>query len=236
VGLGHNPRRRYERDGSGGDASSGAKEKKVDLKLEVVVIPVSDVGRAKELCSKPGWSLAADFPFDNGIRVVQFTPPGSGSSVQFGSKITSAAPGSAQEYLIVSDIEAAHDQLAARGVEVSEVFYPGSPARGLHRSAGRRRRRDQRPLQRDRPPLTVVEEIPDPARRRPTPDRRVRHGPEAGEWLQQVTLAIRARVPIEILRDTIQPFPTFSEICVEALKALRAEIAAARQRVNVGAR
>jgi pyruvate/2-oxoglutarate dehydrogenase complex dihydrolipoamide dehydrogenase (E3) component len=62
------------------------------------------------------------------------------------------------------------------------------------------------------------------------------HGPEAGEWLQQATLAIRARVPIEILRDTIQPFPTFSEICVEALKALRAEIAAARQRVNVGAR
>ena len=61
-------------------------------------------------------------------------------------------------------------------------------------------------------------------------------GPEAGEWLQQATLAIRARVPIEILRDTIQPFPTFSEICVEALKALRAEIAAARQRVNVGAR
>ena len=62
------------------------------------------------------------------------------------------------------------------------------------------------------------------------------HGPEAGEWLQQATLAIRARVPIEILRETIQPFPTFSEICVEALKALRAEIAAALQRVNVGAR
>jgi pyruvate/2-oxoglutarate dehydrogenase complex dihydrolipoamide dehydrogenase (E3) component len=61
-------------------------------------------------------------------------------------------------------------------------------------------------------------------------------GPEAGEWLQQATLAIRARVPIEVLRDTIQPFPTFSEIYVEALKALRAEIAAARQRVNVGAR
>jgi pyruvate/2-oxoglutarate dehydrogenase complex dihydrolipoamide dehydrogenase (E3) component len=61
-------------------------------------------------------------------------------------------------------------------------------------------------------------------------------GPEAGEWLQQATLAIRARVPIEVLRDTIQPFPTFSEIYVEALKALRAEIATARQPVNVGAR
>jgi pyruvate/2-oxoglutarate dehydrogenase complex dihydrolipoamide dehydrogenase (E3) component len=62
------------------------------------------------------------------------------------------------------------------------------------------------------------------------------HGPEAGEWLQQATLAIRARVPIEVLRDTIQPFPTFSEIYVEALKALRAEIATARQPANVGAR
>ena len=99
----------------------------MDLKLEVVVIAVSDVGRTKEFCSKLGWRLAADFPFDNGIQIVQFTPPGSGSSVQFGSKITSAAPGSAQEYLIVSDVEAAHDQLAARGVEVSEVFYPGTP-------------------------------------------------------------------------------------------------------------
>jgi catechol 2,3-dioxygenase-like lactoylglutathione lyase family enzyme len=99
----------------------------VDFKLEVVVIPVSDVDRAKEFYSKLGWRLDADFPFDNGFRVVQFTPPGSGSSVQFGSKITSAAPGSAKEYLIVSNIEVARDQLAARGVEVSEVFYPGTP-------------------------------------------------------------------------------------------------------------
>jgi catechol 2,3-dioxygenase-like lactoylglutathione lyase family enzyme len=110
-----------------GDASSSAKENNVDLKLEVVVISVSDVDRAKEFYSKLGWRLDADFPFDNGFRVVQFTPPGSGSSVQFGSKITSAAPGSAQEYLIVSDIETARDQLAARGVEVSEIFYAGTP-------------------------------------------------------------------------------------------------------------
>jgi catechol 2,3-dioxygenase-like lactoylglutathione lyase family enzyme len=109
------------------DASGSAKENNLDLKLEVVVIPVSDVDRAKEFYSKLGWRLDADFPFDNGFRVVQFTPPGSGSSVQFGSKITSAAPGSAKEYLIVSNIEAARDQLAARGVEVSEVFYPGTP-------------------------------------------------------------------------------------------------------------
>ena len=109
------------------DASGSAKENNVDFKLEVVVIPVSDVDRAKLFYSKLGWRLDADFPFDNGFRVVQFTPPGSGSSVQFGSKITSAAPGSAKEYLIVSNIEAARDQLAARGVEVSEVFYPGTP-------------------------------------------------------------------------------------------------------------
>jgi len=211
----------------------------VDLKLEVVVIPVSDVGCAKESCSKLGWRLAADFPFDNGIRIVQFTPPGSGSWVQFGSKITSAVPGSAKKYLIVSDIETAHDQLAARGVEVSEVFYPGSPARRLHRSVGRRRRRDQRPLQRDCPPLTVVEDgvvhpdlrreqgIPDPARRRPTPDRRVRPRPRSRRVASTGDGGDSCRVPIEVLRDTIQPFPTFSEICVEALKALRAEIAAA---------
>ena len=100
----------------------------VDLKLEVVVIPVSDVDRAKEFYAGLGWRLDADFPFDNGFRVVQFTPPGSGCSVQFGTKITSAAPGSAQGlYLIVSDIEAARDELVARGVEVSEVFHAGTP-------------------------------------------------------------------------------------------------------------
>jgi catechol 2,3-dioxygenase-like lactoylglutathione lyase family enzyme len=100
----------------------------VDLKLEVVVIPVSDVDRAKEFYGSLGWRLDADFRFDNGFRVVQFTPPGSGCSVQFGTNITSAAPGSAHGlYLIVSDIEAARDGLAACGVDVSEVFYPGTP-------------------------------------------------------------------------------------------------------------
>jgi len=113
---------------SSSDASGSASVKNVDLKLEVVVIPVSDVDRAKEYYGKLGWRLDADFPFDNGFRVVQFTPPGSGCSVQFGTNITSAVPGSAQGlYLIVSDIEAARDELAARGAEVSEVFYPGTP-------------------------------------------------------------------------------------------------------------
>ena len=110
------------------DASGTANVKNVDMKLEAVVIPVSDVDRSKEFYGKLGWRLDADFPFDNGFRVVQFTPPGSGCSVQFGTNITSAAPGSAQGlYLIVSDIEAARGELVARGVDVSEVFYPGTP-------------------------------------------------------------------------------------------------------------
>jgi catechol 2,3-dioxygenase-like lactoylglutathione lyase family enzyme len=100
----------------------------IDMKLEVVVIPVADVDRAKEFYMKLGWRLDADFRFDNGFRVVQLTPPGSPTSIQFGTKITQAAPGSAQNlYLVVSDIEAARDQLVARGIDVSEVFHPGEP-------------------------------------------------------------------------------------------------------------
>jgi catechol 2,3-dioxygenase-like lactoylglutathione lyase family enzyme len=99
-----------------------------DLKFEVVVIPVADADRAKEFYGSLGWRLDADFPFDNGFRVVQFTPPGSGLSIQFGTKITSAAPGSAQGlYLVVSDIEAARDELLARGAKVSETFHAGTP-------------------------------------------------------------------------------------------------------------
>jgi catechol 2,3-dioxygenase-like lactoylglutathione lyase family enzyme len=100
----------------------------VDTKLEVVVIPVSDVDRAKRFYGSLGWRLDADFDFDNGFRVVQFTPPGSGCSVQFGTKVTSAAPGSAQGlYLVVSDIEPARDELVARGAKISEVFHAGTP-------------------------------------------------------------------------------------------------------------
>jgi catechol 2,3-dioxygenase-like lactoylglutathione lyase family enzyme len=103
-------------------------EASVDLKLEAFVIPVSDVDRAKEFYAKLGWRLDADFPFDNGFRVVQFTSPGSGCSVQFGTHITPATPGSAHGlYLIVSDITAARDELAARGAKVSEVFHAGTP-------------------------------------------------------------------------------------------------------------
>ena len=100
----------------------------MDQKLEVVIIPVSDVDRAKEFYAGLGWRLDADFPFDNGFRLVQFTPPGSGCSIQFGTNVTSAAPGSAQGlYLTVSDIEAARDDLVARGAEASEVFHEGTP-------------------------------------------------------------------------------------------------------------
>jgi catechol 2,3-dioxygenase-like lactoylglutathione lyase family enzyme len=99
-----------------------------DAKIEVVVIPVADVDRSKEFYTRLGWRLDADFPFDNGFRVVQFTPPGSGCSVQFGTKMTPAAPGSAQGlYLIVSNVESARRDLAARGIDVSEVFHPGTP-------------------------------------------------------------------------------------------------------------
>jgi catechol 2,3-dioxygenase-like lactoylglutathione lyase family enzyme len=96
----------------------------VDMKLEIVVIGVSDVDRAERFYENLGWRLDADFAHGNDWRVIQFTPPGSGCSVIFGKNVTAAAPGSAQGlYLIVSDIEAARDELLRRGVEVSDVFH-----------------------------------------------------------------------------------------------------------------
>jgi catechol 2,3-dioxygenase-like lactoylglutathione lyase family enzyme len=107
----------------------------VDTKLEVVVIPVSDVDRAKRFYGGLGWRLDADFPFDNGVRVVQFTPPGSPCSIQFGQNITASAPGSAQNlYLVVSDIEAARSQLAVRGAKISEVFHAATPGAQFQRN------------------------------------------------------------------------------------------------------
>ena len=98
-------------------------------KLEVVVIPVSDVDRAKEFYARLGWRLDGDFAAGDHWRVVQFTPPGSACSVIFGKNVTSTAPGSAQGlYLVVSDIEAARAELLRRGVEVSEVFHGGGNA------------------------------------------------------------------------------------------------------------
>jgi catechol 2,3-dioxygenase-like lactoylglutathione lyase family enzyme len=98
----------------------------LDMKLEVIVIPVANVDRAKEFYAGLGWRLDADFAFNDGFRVIQFTPPGSGASVIFGTNVTAAAPGSAKGlYLIVSDINAARKELLSRGVEVSEPFHGG---------------------------------------------------------------------------------------------------------------
>jgi catechol 2,3-dioxygenase-like lactoylglutathione lyase family enzyme len=104
------------------DATTGARVGKIALKLEVVVIPVADVDRAKAFYGGLGWRLDADFTSASD-HVVQFTPPGSECSVHFGTNLTNAAPGSAQSLLIVSDIEAARAELARRGVAVSEVFH-----------------------------------------------------------------------------------------------------------------
>jgi catechol 2,3-dioxygenase-like lactoylglutathione lyase family enzyme len=104
--------------------SKDARDASVDMKLEIVVIPVSDVDRAKEFYGRLGWRLDADYDNGNDFRVIQFTPPGSGCSVIFGKNVTAATPGSAQGlYLIVSDIAAARDELLGRGVKISEVFH-----------------------------------------------------------------------------------------------------------------
>ena len=113
----------------------------VEMKLEVVVIPVTDVDRAKAFYAGLDWRLDADFADEQGFRIVQFTPPGSGCSIQFGAGVTTAPPGSATNvYLIVEDIQAARDALAARGIAVSEVFHEGSLGDRFHpdaRVAGR---------------------------------------------------------------------------------------------------
>jgi catechol 2,3-dioxygenase-like lactoylglutathione lyase family enzyme len=104
--------------------SDAASVRAVDMKLEVVVIPVSDIDRAKAFYAGLGWRLDADFAAGDDYRVIQFTPPGSGCSVIFGKNVTAAPPGSAQGlYLIVSDLEAARAELVARGVAVGEVFH-----------------------------------------------------------------------------------------------------------------
>ena len=111
---------------TGTTASETATARGVDMKFEIVVIPVSDVDRAKRFYDGLGWRLDADFAAGDDWRVIQFTPPGSGASVIFGKNVTAAAPGSAQGlYLIVSDIKAARDELLARGVEVGEIFHGG---------------------------------------------------------------------------------------------------------------
>jgi catechol 2,3-dioxygenase-like lactoylglutathione lyase family enzyme len=106
------------------EAAAAQSARKLDMKLEVVVIPVSDVDRAKEFYSKLGWRFDAEFVSGEDFRIMQFTPPGSGASVIFGKNVTAAAPGSAKGlYLVVSDIEAARKELLARGIAVSDAFH-----------------------------------------------------------------------------------------------------------------
>jgi catechol 2,3-dioxygenase-like lactoylglutathione lyase family enzyme len=105
------------------DTSCDARVGNVDMKLEVQIIPVSDVDRSKEFYERLGWRLDDDVAPMDGLRIVQFTPPGSGTSVTFGMGLTTAAPGSAEGGLIVSDIEAAHDELVGRGIDVSDIWH-----------------------------------------------------------------------------------------------------------------
>jgi catechol 2,3-dioxygenase-like lactoylglutathione lyase family enzyme len=101
----------------------------VDMHLEVMIIPVSDADRSKEFYQRLGWRLDDDVAPLDGLRIVQFTPPGSAASVTFGTGLTTAAPGSAEGGLIVSDIEAAHDELVGRGIDASEIWHgPPFPA------------------------------------------------------------------------------------------------------------
>ena len=109
------------------DAARGSSIPTLDMKFEIVVLPVSDVDRAKEFYARLGWRLDADFDNGSDFRVIQFTPPGSGCSVIFGKNVTAAVPGSAQGlYLIVNDIEAARENLVRRGIAVGEVFHGGA--------------------------------------------------------------------------------------------------------------
>jgi catechol 2,3-dioxygenase-like lactoylglutathione lyase family enzyme len=141
----------------------------VDMKLEVVVIPVSDVDRAKRFYGDMGWRLDADFVVDDGFRVVQFTPPGSPCSIHFGAGVTSAVPGSARGlYLVVSDIQSARAELVTRGVQVSELFHRAGPGK---------------------PPLSG----PDPARRSYFTYATF-SDPDGNEWLlQEVTTRFPGR-------------------------------------------
>jgi catechol 2,3-dioxygenase-like lactoylglutathione lyase family enzyme len=104
-------------------ASPDASVGKVEMKLEVDVIPVSDVDRAKQFYERLGWRLDDDVAPLDGLRSVQFTPPGSGTSITFGNGLTAAVPGSALAGLVVSDIEAAHGALVGRGIDASDVWH-----------------------------------------------------------------------------------------------------------------
>jgi catechol 2,3-dioxygenase-like lactoylglutathione lyase family enzyme len=105
------------------NASRDAAVGTVGMKLEIQVIPVSDVDRAKQFYQRLGWRLDDDVAPMDGLRIVQFTPPGSAASITFGLGLTTAAPGSAEGGVVVSDIEAAHGDVTGRGIETSEIWH-----------------------------------------------------------------------------------------------------------------
>jgi catechol 2,3-dioxygenase-like lactoylglutathione lyase family enzyme len=114
-------------------AAKGSESRGVDMRLEVVVIPVSDVDRAKAFYTRLGWRLDADFASSDDWRVIQFTPPGSACSVIFGRNVTAAAPGSVRGlYLIVSDLEAARQDLLDRGIQISAPFHGAGDVHAGH--------------------------------------------------------------------------------------------------------
>jgi catechol 2,3-dioxygenase-like lactoylglutathione lyase family enzyme len=106
-----------------GTTSRDASVGRVDMKLELQIIPVSDVDRSKEFYERLGWRFDDDVAPMEGLRIVQFTPKGSGTSITFGQGLTTAAPGSAEGGLIVSDIEAAHADLVSRGIDASDIWH-----------------------------------------------------------------------------------------------------------------
>jgi catechol 2,3-dioxygenase-like lactoylglutathione lyase family enzyme len=151
-------------------ASETANARTIDMKLEVVVIPVADVERSKRFYGGLGWRLDADFIVGSDFRVIQFTPPGSPCSIQFGTGITTAAPGSARGlFLVVSDIEAARAAALGRGVDVSQVFHRAGPGK---------------------PPLSG----PDPERRSYASFATF-NDPDGNSWLlQEITVRLPGRV------------------------------------------
>ena len=108
----------------GSDTAEASAPATVPLRFEVTVLPVSDVDRAKAFYQRLGWRLDADFPIDERFRIVQFTPPGSPASIQFGTGVTTMTPGSVKDmYLVVDDLQAARDELISRGADVSEIWH-----------------------------------------------------------------------------------------------------------------
>jgi len=170
-------------------AIQSSKTQTIDMKLEVVVLPVADTDRSKSFYGGLGWRLDADFIVGDAFRVVQFTPPGSPCSIHFGKGVTSAPPGSAQgQYLIVSDIVAARAALAERGATVSEIF---------HRVAG-----------------SAPQSGPDPERRSYASFATF-NDPDGNRWLlQEITQRLPGRVDT---RDTT--FPSSAELAAALRRA-----------------